>query len=340
MVILSLLVLFTINGGYMFLGIETSCDETSCAIIDEDYNILSNIVSSQEEIHREFGGVFPELAARAHIERILPVFNEAIKLAGITKRSLKAVGVTYGPGLIGSLLVGLSFAKSLSYSLSIPFFGINHLEAHLSIPLLTKTEIPFPAIGLLVSGGHTELFYIEKWGVGKSIARTLDDAAGEAFDKVARLLGLGWPGGPEIEKIARTGNAKAIRFSIPKIKSGRLDFSFSGLKTAVYYQLKEEGKKEDIAASFSEAVVSHLLINTAKAVAETGARSIIAGGGVVANNRLREELCFLAKEKGLVLYLPEKKLCTDNGAMIAANLLFKIKEGSLPSSFDLAPFSK
>ncbi len=324
----------------MFLGIETSCDETSIAVIDEDYKILSNIVSSQEEIHREFGGVFPELAARAHIEKILPIFNEAIKLAGITKHDLKAIGVTYGPGLIGSLLVGLSFAKALSYSLSIPFFGINHLEAHLSIPLLTKDEIPFPAIGLLVSGGHTELFYMERWGAGRSIARTLDDAAGEAFDKVARLLGLGWPGGPAIEKIARTGDAKAIRFSIPKIKSRRLDFSFSGLKTAVYYQLKEGGRKEDIAASFQEAVVSHILINVAKAVAEIGARSIIAGGGVCANNRLREKLAFLAEEKGLVLYLPEKNLCTDNGAMVCANLLFKIKEGSLASSFNLAPFSR
>lgn len=324
----------------MFLGIETSCDETSIAIIDEDYKILANVVSSQEEIHKKFGGVFPEFAARAHIERILPVFNEAIKRAGITKSDLKAVGATYGPGLISSLLVGLSFGKALSYSLSIPFFGINHLEAHLSLPLLAKDEIPFPAIGLLVSGGHTELFYIEKWGVGKSIARTLDDAAGEAFDKVARLLGLGWPGGPEIEKAAKAGNAKAIKFSIPKIKSGSLDFSFSGLKTAAYHHLKEGGKKEDIAASFSEAVVLHLLINTAKAVSATGARSIIAGGGVIANNRLREELSALAKEKNLVLFLPEKKLCTDNGAMVCANLLFKIKEGALPSSFDLQPFSR
>lgn len=324
----------------MFLGIETSCDETSVAVIDEDYKILSNIVSSQEEIHKEFGGVFPEFAARAHIERILSVFNEAIKQAKITTRDLKAVGATYGPGLIGSLLVGLSFGKALSYSLSIPFFGINHLEAHLSIPLLTKDEILFPAIGLLVSGGHTELFYIEEWGAGKSIAKTLDDAAGEAFDKVARLLGLGWPGGPEIERMARTGDSKAIKFSIPKVKSGSLDFSFSGLKTAVYYQLKEGGKKEDIAAGFSQAVVSHLLINAGKAILETGARSIIAGGGVCANTRLREELSSLAKEKGLMLYLPEKNLCTDNGAMVCANLLFKVKRGEPSSPFSLAPFSR
>jgi N6-L-threonylcarbamoyladenine synthase len=328
------------NGDYMFLGIETSCDETSIAVIDENYKILSNIVSSQDEIHKEFGGVFPELAARAHIEKILPVFNEAIKQAGITKRDLKAIGVTSGPGLIGSLLVGLSFGKALSYSLSVPFFGINHLEAHLCLPLLTKNEIPFPGIGLLVSGGHTELVFLERWGKGESIARTLDDAAGEAFDKVARLLELGWPGGPAIERIAVTGDAKAIKFSIPKIKSGDLNFSFSGLKTAVYYQLKECPRKEDIAASFQEAVVSHLLINTLKAISMTGAKSIIAGGGVVANNRLREELTLLAKEKGLTLFLPEKNLCTDNGAMVCANLLFKIKEGSLPSSFDLAPFSR
>jgi len=322
----------------MFLGIETSCDETSIAVIDENYNLLSCVIFSQDEIHKEYGGVFPEKASRAHLERIREVFDKAIKDAKIKTSDIKAIGVTYGPGLIGSLLVGLQFAKGLSISLKIPFYGINHLDGHLSLPLIENRNIPLPGIGLIVSGGHTELVYIKNWGVYEVLGRTLDDAVGEAFDKTARMLGFSFPGGPIIDKISKNGKP-SIKFPIAKIKNGGFNFSFSGLKTAVFYYLRDNKDylKEDVACSFQEAAISSLVSKTLEALSYKDAKSIILGGGVACNTLLRERIKEEGKKRDISVFFPSKRLCTDNGAMIAACLLRKIKNNEPPSPFSLSP---
>ncbi len=303
----------------LILGIETSCDETSIGIVRNGRDVLANTISSSANIQREFGGVVPEVAARKQLDYILPTLDLALKEANIEKINIDAVAVSYGPGLEGSLLVGLIAAKAISFILNIPLIGINHLEGHIFSPLPDFPELSPPFLSLLVSGGHTMIVDVEDYGVYEVLGDTLDDAAGEAFDKVAKLLGLGYPGGPIIDKMAKHGNANAISF--PRANTGKdsLDFSFSGLKTAVrlfYEKNKDNFKIEDIVASFQEAVVDTIITRVERAVKKTGKRQVVLGGGVSANSRLRTKLKELSLKLGFELYLPSLKMCTDNGAMI------------------------
>ncbi|MBI4721720.1 MAG: tRNA (adenosine(37)-N6)-threonylcarbamoyltransferase complex transferase subunit TsaD [Candidatus Stahlbacteria bacterium] len=293
------------------LGMDTSCDDTSAGCINGN-NILSNIVLSQV-LHSEYGGVIPELAARDHIKQISNIVDRAIDKVGL--KNISGIGVTFGPGLTGSLLVGLSFAKSLSYALSIPFYGVNHIEAHI-FSLFIEHEIEYPFIALVVSGGHTELIIVEEKGKYKCIGTTLDDAAGEAFDKVSKMLGLSYPGGQIIEEIAKSGIPTAINF--PRADVPGYNFSFSGLKTAVLYYLKSQksevrSQKSNIAASFQEAVVDSLIAKLIKAATDFKIKRVGIVGGVASNIRLRQKL----KNTGIDAYFPNPKLCTDNGVMVA-----------------------
>ncbi|MBI3306529.1 MAG: tRNA (adenosine(37)-N6)-threonylcarbamoyltransferase complex transferase subunit TsaD [Candidatus Omnitrophica bacterium] len=301
------------------LGVETSCDETSCAVLKNGNEILSNIVSSSLFRHKAFGGVVPEIASRHCLEQIDFVFERALKEAKIKKSDIDLIAVTEGPGLIGSLLVGVSFAKALGYELGIPFIGVNHLEAHLAANFIGKKE-PQKYIGLLVSGGHTSLSYHEK-GKALILGSTVDDAVGEAYDKVAKILGLGYPGGPVIDKLAKTGNAKAYLFTKPK-QDNPFNFSFSGIKTAVLYEVRREktiNEKfvQDMAASFQEAVVKWLVEKTLAAAALKEVQNIVVGGGVSANSHLREVLGREGKNRGYEIWFPPLSLTSDNGAMIA-----------------------
>lgn len=315
------------------LAIETSCDETAAAVLKDGRRVLSSVVGYQWDIHNKYGGIVPELACRRHIEVIYPIVNEAIEKAGIKLSDLNAVAVTSGPGLIGSLLVGVSFAKSLSYGLKIPLISVNHLEGHLwAISLTKRVKRPFTA--LVVSGGHTNLYTVEDVGVYKLLGSTFDDAAGEAFDKVSKILGLGYPGGPAIERCAESGNADAIDFPRGLLKKNGFDFSFSGMKTAVLSYIKnrysfahvdgiaeilmgEEILRADIAASFQKAVVDVLVLKSIKAVQKTGMSRLVLSGGVACNKLLRETVKELAVKEGIKVYIPEPEFCTDNAAMIA-----------------------
>ncbi len=308
----------------LILGIDTSCDDTSAAVVRNGRKILSNIVSSQAEVHGRFGGIVPELASRRHIEMIWPVVRKALDDAGRGISDLHAIAVCNGPGLVGSLLVGLCFAKALAYSTELPLLGINHLEGHICSNLFSPSPPDYPFLSLTVSGGHTLLVLARDSLDYRVIGSTRDDAAGEAFDKVAKLLGLGYPGGPLIEKAASEGNPDKVPLPRPMINEG-FDFSFSGLKTAVrnaVRELREKGVPEeeiqrDISASFQSAVVDVLLHKSRKALQSFGIKEIALSGGVSANGALRR--AFLAMEKeGIRVHLPEKKLCTDNAAMIAA----------------------
>jgi N6-L-threonylcarbamoyladenine synthase len=307
----------------LVLGIETSCDETAAALVLGGYDIASSVVSSQIDLHAAFGGVVPEIASRAHLDLINPVIARAIVEAGIEERRIDAVACTIGPGLIGALLVGVSAAKALALAWDIPFVGVNHLEAHLYAALLDDPSTELPIVVLLVSGGHTML--VEMTGPGKYrlLGQTIDDAAGEAFDKVARFLGLGYPGGPAIEALARNGDPAATAF--PRAMrdadgAARLDFSFSGLKTAVMYHLRKHPDADlaDVAASFQEAVVDVLVHKARRAAGDVGARGVALGGGVAANGRLRDALLAACAEDGIRGYVPSPAMCTDNAAMIAA----------------------
>jgi N6-L-threonylcarbamoyladenine synthase len=307
------------------LAIETSCDDTGAAVILDGRKILSNIVSSQVPIHQKYGGVVPELASRKHIESIVPIVTEALETAKVSLKEIDGIAVTQGPGLVGSLLVGLSFAKSLSFATGIPFVGVNHIEAHLSAIFLEQRPPKFPFIGLVVSGGHTSLFRMDGFGKYKRLGQTRDDAAGEAFDKVAKLLGLGYPGGPIIDELSKIGNPKAIRFPRPVLSKNSLDFSFSGLKTAVVNYVKThpeppEGYPEDlmkdIVSSFQEAVVEVLVKKTGQAAQQQGLQRIVLSGGVAANQRLRQMMKEEAFEQKLKIYLPSPSFCTDNAAMV------------------------
>lgn len=291
------------------LGIETSCDETAVAVLDLDKKgrakILSNLIASQHEIHLPYGGIFPELASRRHIEVLRPMVEEGLKTAGVNQKKLDGIAVTHAPGLVGSLLVGLSFAKAYAFGLQIPFIGVNHLEGHLNAPFLEGPKIPYPQIGLVVSGGHTALYFIRKFGDYRFLGGTLDDAAGEAFDKVAKVLGLGYPGGPEIDRLARQGNPAAVKFPKPRTKG--YDFSFSGLKTAVKLR-GGEGETQDVCASFQEIVVDVLIEKTLAAAKAKRCKNIVVTGGVACNSRLREKM--------KARFAPPE-FCTDNAAMIA-----------------------
>ena len=305
----------------IILGLETSCDDCGAAVYDGNA-LRSNVISTQL-VHREFGGVVPELASRAHMRLIIPVVQQALSSAEICLDDVDAVAVTYGPGLAGSLLVGLSFAKGLSLSLQIPFIGINHLEGHIWANALEEDDLSPPFLVLIVSGGHTQIIHVESWGVYGVLGRTRDDAAGEAFDKVGKLLGLGYPGGPVVEKAAANGDPERIRFPRAYLDSGSLDFSFSGLKTAVLNYVRSldgdptENQRENIAAGFQEAVVDVLVDKVLMAADQTGVERIRLAGGVAVNGRLRERLHNRCEEKGLHVRWPAPDLCTDNAGMIA-----------------------
>lgn len=311
----------------LILGIDTSCDDTSASVVQDGRKILSNIVSSQSEIHTKYGGIVPELASRRHIEMIMPVVEEALKQAGVTLQNLSAVAVCHGPGLIGSLLVGCSFAKAVCYGKNIPLVGVNHLEGHLLSPFLEEQAPEFPFISLVVSGGHTSLYLAEDYGKYTVLGKTRDDAAGEAYDKVSKLLGLSYPGGPIIDNLAKEGDPKAVAFPRAYLPD-TLDFSFSGLKTAVLHHVKglpadstlnhQPSRLPDIAASFQAAVIDVLVRKTEWAVNKTGIRRVALSGGVSANSGLRQKMTEMGKKKHIEVFIPSVALCTDNAAMIAA----------------------
>lgn len=303
----------------LILGIETSCDETAAAVVADGHEVLSNIVSSQIDIHARYGGVVPEVASRAHVEMMTPVIAQAMVEAGVEPDDLTAIACTVGPGLIGSLLIGVSAAKSLSLVWNKPFVAVNHLEAHLYSSFIEEPDLELPVVVLLVSGGHTMLILMEGHGKYRLLGQTLDDAAGEAYDKVARYLGLGYPGGPIIDKMAMDGDPHAVKFPRALAKDG-YDFSFSGLKTSVvnYVRKNPDVADVDIAASFQEAVVDVLLTKAQRAVKEFGATGLCLAGGVAANSSLRERTLDLAIQDGIKGFVPSRSMCTDNAAMIAA----------------------
>jgi N6-L-threonylcarbamoyladenine synthase len=300
------------------LGIETSCDETAAAVVEDGRIVHSSVVSSQVDLHARFGGVVPEIASRAHVELIGDVIAEALVEAGVEVGDLDAVAACHGPGLAGALLVGVSAAKAISLASGLPYVGVNHLEAHLYAAWLEEPELEPPLAVLIVSGGHTMVVVMEAHGRYRIAGETVDDAAGEAFDKVARFIGLGYPGGPAIDRLATTGDAAAIRF--PRAMPGEADFSFAGLKTAVVNHVRRnpDAAIADVAASFQEAVVDQLVAKLAAAADDADAPTLVLGGGVAANSRLRARVAALADETGRRAFLPPRELCTDNGAMIAA----------------------
>jgi N6-L-threonylcarbamoyladenine synthase len=322
------------------LGIETSCDETAVAVVDDGLEIRSNLLSSQHEIHGRFGGVVPELASRAHVERLTPLMEDALAQAGSTWRHIEAVAVTRGPGLVGALLVGLATAKAVALALRVPFVAVNHLEGHIYANFLEHGVPSPPYVCLLVSGGHTMLVHMPEEHRYAILGQTVDDAAGEAFDKVARFLGLGYPGGPVLDRLARKGDKDAIRFPRAMAQSGDYDFSLSGLKTAVIRHVRAEreaGRQvsvEDLAASFQEAVVDVQIDKTIAAAKEVGVGTVLLGGGVVANSRLRERMSEATQREGLRLLHPSPELSTDNAAMIAGAGYFRLAAGER-SSFDI-----
>lgn len=319
----------------IILSIESSCDETSAAIVVNGREVLSNIISSQIDTHKKFGGVVPEVASRMHIEIINSVVEEAIKEAGITLKDIDAVAVTYGPGLVGALLVGLQYAKGLAYSLDVPLIGVNHIEGHISANYIEHKELEPPFICLVVSGGHTFIVHVKDYGSFEIIGETRDDAAGEAYDKVARALGLGYPGGPKIDKLSKTGNSNAIKFPKANFHDNTLDFSFSGVKSAVLNYLNkmemknEDVNKADIAASFQKAVVEVLTDNVIKTCKRKNISKIAIAGGVASNSALRENLTNEANKIGVKILFPSPILCTDNAAMIGSAAYYELLKGNI-----------
>ncbi len=320
--------------GTRVLGIETSCDETAAAVVVDARHVLSSVVSSQVELHARFGGVVPEIASRAHVESLTPVVARALVEAGISDDHVDAVGATVGPGLVGALLVGLSAAKALALVWDVPFVAVNHLEAHLYAALLEEPDLELPIVVLLVSGGHTLLILMEGHGRYRLLGSTIDDAAGEAFDKVARYLGLGYPGGPAIDQIAVEGDAQAISFPRAILADG-YDFSFSGLKTAVVNHVRRnpEVATPDVAASFQEAVVDVLVTKARRAAAAYGAKGLALAGGVAANSQLRTRVLDACMADGLHPFLPSHAMCTDNAAMVAAAAWWRLQSDG-PSPLD------
>ena len=307
----------------IILGVETSCDDTAVSLVAEGREILSSLVSSQMDLHERFGGVVPEVASRRHLEIINALIEVAMEEADLNFSDLSAIGVTYGPGLVGALLIGVSTAKALAYACHLPLIAVNHIEGHMYANFLAHGDLPFPLVSLIVSGGHTNLVYMEDHGKMEIMGRTRDDAAGEVFDKIARSLELGYPGGPVIDNLSKKGNPLAIPFPRAYLEEGSYDFSFSGLKSAVLNHLnrqKLKGEKvhiPDLAASFQEAVVEVLVEKTLAAARDKGVRTISLSGGVAANQALRLSLEQKAREKGYRLFFPPLSLCTDNAAMVA-----------------------
>ncbi len=324
------------------LGIETSCDETSAAVVDEGV-VKSNIISSQL-VHAKYGGVVPELASRAHQRLIIEVVQEALTNAGVTKGQLQGIAATQGPGLVGALLVGLNFGKALAYGLQVPFIGVNHMEGHLYSNMLSKNQPSYPFVSLIVSGGHSMLVLVTAPFELRLLGQTRDDAAGEAFDKVAKMLGLGYPGGPIIDKLAKQGNPKAIKFPRTYLEEGSYDFSFSGIKTAVLYYLRNNGlvlgntpeqQLADICASFQASVVEVLVDKTIAAAKAFRVRDVTIAGGVSANSHLRFMMDEACKQQGLKMFNPPLQYCMDNGAMIAYVGWMKLQKG-ITSSMELS----
>ncbi len=323
------------------LILESTCDETAAAVVTDSLEVLSSVVASQEHLHERYGGVVPEIASRAHVERILPVIDETLKRAGLVIGQIDAVAVANTPGLAGSLLVGLAAAKALCLALDKPLVAVNHLQAHIYACRISAGHDVFPCLGLIVSGGHTSLYRCTTPLEFELLGGTIDDAAGEAFDKVANLLGLPFPGGPAIDRIARQGNRAAYAFPRPLVDTDRLDFSFSGLKTAVRYRIQPPGGAPrekpldpatvaDLAASFQEAVVDCIIAKALLAVKKTGTRVLCVGGGVSANGRLRERLEEEMRRRDIALYIPPLKLCTDN-AVMGAIAVERLKAGLIES---------
>lgn len=304
------------------LGLESSCDETAAAVLRGGRELLADVISTQVPIHRKFGGVVPEIASRNHILNVLPVVEEAVKRAGLTLAEVDQIAVTYGPGLVGALLVGVAAAKSLAFSLGVPLIGVNHLEGHIFANFLSSPDLTPPFVALVASGGHTALVHVSDYDRFRLLGQTRDDAAGEAFDKVARVMGLPYPGGPEIDRLAREGDPQAVDFPKALAKRG-YEFSFSGLKSAVLNYLNSQKlknisvNKADVAASFQQAVISILVEKSLAALRETGLDTLALAGGVAANSALEGELRRATGEAGYKFYFPNRRLCTDNGAMIA-----------------------
>ncbi len=323
----------------LVLGIESSCDETAAAVVRDGREMVSSVISSQIDIHKRFGGVVPELASREHLDKIVPVVEEAFERARVGKEEIDGIAVTAGPGLVGSLLVGVSYAKAMAYALGVPLVGVNHIEGHIYSVVFENPPVEYPAMALIVSGGHTNIFLVPEPGKYRVVARTRDDAAGEAFDKVAKLLGLGYPGGPIIERLAREGDARSVRFSVPRMGDGRPDFSFSGLKTAVSKHVRETGLRpvagdeapsqeiKDLAASFQSVVVRSLTGTMERLAEEYRPKTLIVAGGVACNNALREASREAAARLAIPVYFPSPHLSTDNAAMIAAAGTVKLQAG-------------
>lgn len=318
----------------IILGIESSCDETSVSVVKNGREVSSNIISSQIEIHKLYGGVVPEIASRNHVENISIVIKEALEEAKITFEDIDAIAVTYGPGLVGALLVGVSAAKGLAYTLNKPLVGVHHIEGHIAANYIQNKELKPPFIALVISGGHTHLIHVKDYTDFEILGRTRDDAVGEAFDKVARVIGLGYPGGPKIDKLANEGK---ITYKFPRVHFDNLDFSFSGVKTAVIntvHNSKEEINKADLCISFEEAVSDVLTQNSIKALKQTGLDKLVLAGGVAANTYIRKKLENELQKNGFKLYYPNNILCTDNAAMIASAGYYRYLNGDT-SSLDL-----
>ncbi|MBH1942417.1 tRNA (adenosine(37)-N6)-threonylcarbamoyltransferase complex transferase subunit TsaD [Mobilitalea sibirica] len=324
----------------LVLAIETSCDETSAAVVKNGREVLSNIISSQIELHKLYGGVVPEIASRKHIEKINQVIEEALSSAKVTLEEIDLIGVTYGPGLVGALLVGVAHAKALSFATKKTLVGVHHIEGHVSANYIENKELEPPFLCLIVSGGHTHLVLVKEYGEYEIIGRTRDDAAGEAFDKVARAIGLGYPGGPKIDKLSREGNKDEINFPRAQIEGAPYDFSFSGLKSAVLNYInscemkKVQMNKADIAASFQEAVVDVLVTKTIMAAKDFHMNQVAIAGGVAANSHLREAMVAACRDNGISFYYPSPVYCTDNAAMIGTAAYYEYRKGTR-SGYDL-----
>ncbi len=325
----------------ILLAIETSCDETAAAVVRDGRDILSSVISSQVAIHAAYGGVVPEIASRKHLESIAPVINQALLDAGIGMEALEGVAVTRGPGLSGALLVGFSAAKAIAFARKIPFVGVHHIEGHLFAPFLEQ-PVPFPFLALVVSGGHTHLYHVEGFGRYTTLGRTIDDAAGEAYDKCAKIMGMPYPGGMLIDRMAQDGNSVALKLPRPLLRDGTLNFSFSGLKTAVMQQIAKHPvaipsqAAADLCASFQEAVCHVLAAKTEAAIRQTGAARLVVAGGVACNSGLRSRMAALCSQLGVELSIPHPSLCGDNAAMLAVPGDYYLSHGfASPQTLDV-----